>query len=188
MTGLDTGWPTGQLSGTWHVNREGTHGHGGGAQRVVSGRWLPAPERCQKRLSEPRIHETVGDGIATRRRIGHRLAQADAAAAQDPVHRRRIEQASRYDNINRCPAHEELYNDNEQHKDDPALAGERLGSVAASKAEGQRAVGLVVPTVGTQRPGSEVGGVGGSLSLVTGIASQSRCLCWGREDIGSALI
>lgn len=87
-----------------------------------------APEERSERLAKATIHETVRDRIAATGRIGEQLAAADGRIAERLVHEFRFEQHQRVDDIQRCPAEEELQHNDEQHLDDaPAILHVLLG-------------------------------------------------------------
>lgn len=75
-------------------------------------------KQVQARFPKAPVHETVGDRIAARRRIGEQLKVADGRVAKGLIHKLLIEQSNGVDDIQWCPTDEELQHHDKQHLDD----------------------------------------------------------------------
>lgn len=85
-----------------------------------------APKQVQEGLPEATAHEAVRDGVAAGRGVRQQLEETDGRVAQVVVHGARPEQGHRVDDVERCPAQEELQHDHEQHLDDALLVHQTL--------------------------------------------------------------
>lgn len=121
----------GTVAPAGHV--ETTHGAAISAVPSATGTGPETAEQIEEGFPETATHKTVRYGIATRRRVGQQLEEADGRVAQIVVDGARPEQGHRVDHVQRCPADEKLQHHYEEHFDDAFFVRQTLFHVGSGQ-------------------------------------------------------